>query len=80
MIRVPEYNWSYQCIRFRTQYCILILEGSVYHPALHTVVSTNKRRQAGVSKVYLALKYLETITTMYTLQSLHSVQPMSAGE
>ena len=34
----------------------------------------------GVYKVYLALKYLGTITTMYTLQSLHSVQPMSAGE
>ena len=44
-----------------------------------SVVSTNKRSQAGVSKVYLALKYLEAVTTMYTLQSLYQVQPMSAG-
>ena len=42
------------------------------------VVSTNKRSQAGVSKVYLTLKYLEAVTTMYTLQSLHQVPPMSA--
>ena len=39
-----------------------------------TVVSTNKR-----SQVNLTLKYLEAVTTMYTLQSLHQVQPMSAG-
>ena len=32
-----------------------------------TVVSTNKRSQAGISKVYLALKYLEAVTTMYTV-------------
>ena len=44
-----------------------------------TVVSTNKRSQAEVFKVYSHYSICNAIMTMYTLHSLHYVQLMSAG-
>ena len=65
------------CIFFFFKYFILIFIGFRYsflqywELGLDIVVSTNKRSQAGVSKVYLALKYLEDNIYNVHLQSLH---------
>ena len=40
-----------------------------------SVVSTNKRSQAGVSKVYLALSIWKATATMYTLHTITSPSP-----